>query len=93
MVSTVQGAALLSDEHSDGCKIAFLAVLFLNGRISYDTGTWEDIGSEVQRLKHSCQGSSGAFVGGNLVVGGSVDYSENLHGLLWFAQVIILGLP
>lgn len=53
----------------EGCKIAFLAVRFLNGSISYDTTTWEDIHSEAQRLERSCGGFPTAPLGGNLVVG------------------------
>ena len=71
------GQYLLSDEaclHQliiilDGCKIALLAVRFLNGSISYDTSTWEDIRNEAQRLKRLCGESSTAQAGGNLVAG------------------------
>lgn len=54
---------------NDGCKIAFLAVRFLNGSISYDTSTWNHVRSEAQRLKRSCGISATAPLGGNLVVG------------------------
>lgn len=54
----------------DGCKIAFLAIRFLNGSVSYDTSAWEDIRSEAQRLRRSCGAFPATPLGGNLVVGG-----------------------
>ena len=53
----------------DGCKIAFLAIRFLNGSVSYDTSIWADIRNEAQRLKRSCGAFATAPLGGNLVVG------------------------
>lgn len=64
----------------DGCKMAFLAIRFLNGSISYDTSAWEDIRSEAQRLKRSCGAFTAAPLGGNLVVG-EFEYFRN--GVLW----------
>ena len=55
----------------DGCKMAFLAIRFINGSISSDTGTWLDIRDEAQRLKRVCGAFAAAPIGGNLVVGGS----------------------
>ena len=78
---------------SDGCKIAFLAVRFLNGSISYDTSTWEQIRGEAQRLKRSCGGFAPALSGGNVVVGEVLSHTNKSYGLPLFAQVIILGLP
>ena len=53
----------------DGCKIAFLAIQYLNGSVSYDTSIWADIRNEAQRLKRSCGAFATAPLGGNLVVG------------------------
>ena len=53
----------------DACKVAFLAIRFLNGSVSYDTSSWENIRSEAQRLERSCGNFAAAPVGGNLVVG------------------------
>ena len=53
----------------DGCKIAFLAIRYLNGSVSYDISAWEDIRSEAQRLKRSCGAFTTTPLGGNLVVG------------------------
>lgn len=53
----------------DGCKIAFLAIRFLNGSVSYDTSIWADLRNEAQRLKRSCGAFATAPLGGNLVVG------------------------
>ena len=55
----------------DGCKIAFLAIRFLNGSVSYDTSSWGSIRAEAQRLSSTCCGALYAQSrGGNLVVGG-----------------------
>ena len=54
----------------DGCKIALLAVRFLNGSISYDTSSWGNIRGEAERLRSRCCGWSPAeSQGGNMVVG------------------------
>ena len=76
---------------SDGCKIAFLAVRFFNGSISYDTSTWDDIREEAQGLKRICGVYPSAPLGGNLVVGKAVNDTRESYGLS--AQVTILGLP
>ena len=54
----------------DGCKMALLAVRFINGSISSDTGSWGSIRNEAQRLKRVCGAFASTPVGGNLVVGG-----------------------
>ena len=54
----------------DGCKMAFLAIRFINGSVSSDTATWLDIRDEAQRLKRLCGAFATTPVGGNLVVGG-----------------------
>ena len=54
----------------EGCKVAFLAIRFLNGSVSYDTSSWGSIRGEAQRLRSTCCGASHAeSQGGNLVVG------------------------
>ena len=75
----------------DGCKIAFLAIRFLNGSISYDTSTWGDVRSEAQRLKRSCLVKPHS--GGNLVVGKFVEHTKELYGLPSSVQGSTLGLP
>ena len=55
---------------SDGCKIAFLAIRFRNGSVSYDTSSWGSIRGEADRLRSTCSGAVYAeSEGGNLVVG------------------------
>ena len=76
---------------SDGCRIIFSAVRFVNGSISYDTSTWDDIRGEAQRLKRLCGDLPSAPLGGNLVVGKVVNDTRESYGLS--AQVTILGLP
>ena len=76
----------------DGCKIAFLAIRFVNGSVSYDTSSWGIIRHEAEQLRITCSGASYAnSQGGNLVVG---EFSRFLrsHGLPLYAQVTILGL-
>ena len=52
------------------CKMAFLAIRFLNGSVSYDTSSWRDIHGETRRLKSTCVGTDYTVSrGGNLVVG------------------------
>ena len=54
----------------DGCKIALLAVRFINGSVSYDTGSWASIRGEAERLRSRCCSASQAeSQGGNMVVG------------------------
>ena len=54
----------------DGCKIAFLAIRFLNGSVSYDTSSWGNIRHEAELLRITCSGTVHAeSQGGNLVVG------------------------
>ena len=77
----------------DGCKMAFLAIRFINGSISSDTGTWLDIRDEAQRLKRLCGAFPTTLVGGNLVVGGFFKQSERDQGLPSRTQVMVLGLP
>lgn len=62
----------------DGCGVALLAVRFLNGSISYDISTWEEIRDDTQRLKRSCGGFTVAPLGGNLVVGEFVHHTEEV---------------
>lgn len=58
----------------DGCKIALLAIRFLNGSVSYDTSSWGSIRGEAQRLRNICCGAFQAGPqGGVLVVG---EFSE-----------------
>lgn len=68
----------------DGCKMAFLAIRFLNGSVSYDTSAWEDIRSEAQRLKRLCGAFAAAPLGGNLVVG---EFEYFKKGVLWLTIV------
>ena len=49
--------------------MALLAIRFLDGNISYDTGTRADIRDDAQRLKRLCGAVAAAPLGGNLVVG------------------------
>ena len=78
----------------DGCKIAFLAIRFLNGSVSYDTSSWGSIRDKAQRLRSTCCGAPHAeSQGGNLVVGEfSTFHSSQPYSLPLYAQVIILGL-
>ena len=68
----------------DGCKIAFLAIRYLSGSISYDTSTWQDIRGETQRLKRSCDGFPSAPSGGYLVVG---ELANPYYGVIWLTIV------
>ena len=54
----------------EGCKMAFLAIRFRNGSVSYDTSSWREIDYETLRLKSTCVGANWTLSrGGNLVVG------------------------
>ena len=54
----------------DGCKIALLAIRYINGRISYDTSSWANIRGEAEHLRITCSGTfDTTSQGGNLVVG------------------------
>lgn len=54
---------------NDGCKMAFLAIRFINGSISSDTSRWLNIRDETLRLNRLCGAFATAPTGGNLVVG------------------------
>lgn len=50
--------------------MAFLAIRFRNGSVSYDTSSWRVIDEELHRLESTCVGTNYALSrGGNLVVG------------------------
>lgn len=52
------------------CKMAFLAIRFRNGSVSYDTSSWRVIYEELHRLESTCVGANWTLSrGGNLVVG------------------------
>ena len=53
----------------EGCKIAFLAIRFVNGSVSYDTTSWADMRNEADRLQNVCGTYPPTLPGGNVVVG------------------------
>ena len=84
---------LCTDDHPAGCKIAILAIRFLNGSISYDTSRWDQVRAGAHRVNRVCNGGSATHPsGGNLVIGELEAVLES-HGLLIYGKVIILGWP
>ena len=53
----------------DGCRIALLAIHFLDGDAVNDTSTRADIQGDAQHLERFCGAFSAAPLCGNLVVG------------------------